>query len=38
VLAEVAADVVEDLPLALRQVFDEVHFPSSVSGGTSRAG
>jgi hypothetical protein len=31
VLAEVAADVVEDLPLALRQVFDEVHFPSSVS-------
>src|SRR5215207_2265383 len=31
VTAQVAADVVEDLALALRQVLDEVHRPSSVS-------
>src|ERR671910_332563 len=31
VTAQVAADVVEDLALALRQVLDEVHRSSSVS-------
>src|SRR5262245_4695690 len=31
VLLQVTTDVVEDLPLSLRQVLDEVHLPSSVS-------
>src|SRR5919204_3539268 len=31
VLAQVSADEVEDLLLALREVLDEVHLPSSVS-------